>query len=440
MSSKSPFESIIHQHAEAFDDLDSADLSPLLERTKNARVVLIGEASHGTHEFYCMRQRITQALIETHGFNLVTAEADWPDSERVDDYVRLRDGKKERPREIFSRFPTWMWRNAEVLDFVEWLRGKNRQIEDPRARVSFHGLDVYSMYSSIHEVLEHLERMNDPEMLRLAYRRYSDLLAFEPEPQDYGMAVVSKRHESCAEDAMAMLKDLLHQRLAAMADKREKLFDAEQNARVVANAEQYYRLMYHGGRHSWNLRDSHMFETLQQLMRVRGDGAKAVVWAHNSHVGDAEATEMGARGEHNIGQLCREHFGEAAYIIGFGTHKGTVAAADNWGEAVQIKEVRPSMKGSYENLCHSSGLKNFILPLRGEQSVGLPQGWDQALEERAIGVIYRPDTERMSHYFKAVLPVQFDEYIWFDESRAVTPFEGEHAPELPARHPFLLGD
>lgn len=438
LSTIHPLSDLIGRRAELFEAIEGADLKPLMERIGDAEVVLLGEASHGTSEFYRMRQRITRELIREKGFNCIAVEADWPDAEHVDDYVRLRAGKPERPREAFARFPTWMWRNMEVLGFVEWLREHNHSIGDPRARVSFHGLDLYSLYNSIHEVLEYFQR-HDPEVEPQVRERYGCLLHFEPDPQDYGSAVLTDRHRPCEDEVVEVLRELFVRRLEASSSRKERIFDSEQNARVVANAEQYYRTMYYGGARSWNLRDSHMFETLSELMEVRGPNAKAVVWAHNSHVGDAGATEMSRRGEINIGHLCRKHFGERAFLLGFGTHTGTVAAADNWGDPVKIKEVVPSRPDSFERICHDSGRERFFLPLRGSNG-DFGGRLEEPRLERAIGVIYRPQTERQSHYFHAVLSKQFDEYVWFNYSRAVHPIAREHAPDLPELHPFLLID
>ncbi len=420
--------------AEPFSQLEEADLSPFLERVGDAKIVLLGEATHGTSEFYRMRARLTRALVEEKGYRLVCAEADWPDAEHVDDYVRHRDGKARRPREAFARFPTWMWRNTEVLHLIESLRGYNEHCEDPAAQVSFHGLDLYSLFASIHEVMEYLEH-HDPALLEEARSRYGALLAYEPEAADYGREVYYGTERDHSEEAIAMLSDLFRERLQSSSGERERAFDAEQNARVVKGAEAYYRIMFYGGRESWNLRDSHMFATLEQLREVRGPDAKAVVWAHNSHLGDASHTSMSRRGEFNLGQLCRDAYGDDAYLVGFGTDHGTVAAADDWGRPVRIKEVQPSLRGSVERLCHEHGPKRFFLPLRR-----LRDRLHESLLERAIGVVYRPQTERQSHYFQTDVVRQFDEYIWFDETSAVHPLERERAPDLPARHPFLLGD
>lgn len=433
--------------AEPFDAIDTADpsagsgqaLDALLDRIGDAEVVLLGEASHGTSEFYRMRQRITRRLIEEKGFTVVAVEADWPDAERVDEYARGRTGRGERPWEAFARFPTWMWRNHDVLGFVEWLRAHNDG-RGTREQAGFYGLDLYSLYTSLHEVLEYLEDRH-PELADTARARYACLAPFEADPALYGRAVVTDQYRGCEDEAVAMLRDLLAQRMAySVEGDGRRLFDATQNAKVVRDAERYYRTMFYGSPSSWNLRDTHMFETLQAVRAFRGSGdapAKAVVWAHNSHVGNAAATQMGARGEINIGHLCREAYGDGAYLVGFGTHTGTVAAASDWGEPVEVKRVRPSHAESYERLCHDSGLARFLLPLRhGSEALRYELGHPRL--ERAIGVIYRPETELQSHYFHADLPRQFDELVWFDESTAVRPLGRARAPELPQRHPFRL--
>jgi protein-L-isoaspartate(D-aspartate) O-methyltransferase len=423
----------IAQAAEPFASLEDADLEALLERIGEARVVLLGEATHGTSEFYRLRARITQHLIERKGFGMVTVEADWPDAGRIDHYVRHRQTPPESWR-AFARFPEWMWRNAEVQAFVDWLHryNLNRPYEH---RVSFHGLDLYSLYTSINAVLRYLDDV-DPEAARIARTRYGCLTPWESDPATYGRMALSGRYRECESDVASMLMDMLRKRAEYTAQDGERFADAVHNARVVANAERYYRTMYYGSAQSWNLRDEHMFETLSELLRARGAEAKAVVWAHNSHLGDARHTEMSARGELNLGQLCREHFGAAVYSIGFGTDNGTVAAADQWDGPMQVKQVRPSHAESYERQCHDSKCASFLLPLAR----------DKALErellvprlERAIGVIYRPQTELASHYFQAVLPRQFDEYCWFDRTQAVQPLDAARLQGMPETYPFGL--
>ncbi|AGU52979.1 putative protein-L-isoaspartate O-methyltransferase [Variovorax paradoxus B4] len=420
---------------ERFESVDSADLAPLLDRIGDARIVLLGEATHGTSEFYRMRERISRELIERKGFDFIAIEADWPDASRIDRYVR-HAGHRPSRWSAFARFPVWMWRNQEVRQFVDWLRAHNAGIAD-RDRVAFHGLDLYSLYNSIHSVVGYLEDV-DPPTAGIARRRYGCLTPWQSDPSSYGYAALNDRYRSCERDVVSMLGDLLLSEQRYAAQDGERFLDAVQNARLVANAERYYRTMYYGSRASWNLRDSHMFETLQDLLDFHGPQSKAIVWAHNSHVGDSRATEMSRRGEHNIGQLCRVAFGPGAYLIGFGTHTGCVAAASDWDGPMEVKPLRASMAGSYERLCHESNVANFILPLRNQASGHLMAGLSQPRLERAVGVIYRPETELQSHYFQAVLTRQFDEYIWLDQTRAVTPLGTETIEGLPDTYPFGL--
>ena len=419
--------------AESFPSIDAADLNPLLQRIGSARIVLLGEATHGTSEFYRMRERITRDLIVKKGFRFVAIEADWPDAARVDHYVRHF---QYPPSEwtAFARFPTWMWRNTEVRDFVSWLRKYNGTVEKGK-RVAFHGLDLYSLYDSIRSVLNYLDEV-DPGSAKVARERYGCLTPWQRDPATYGHAALTGSYPTCESDVARALTDLLAKRRAYAEHDGERFLDAEQNARLVANAERYYRIMYYGSRASWNLRDSHMFDTLKNLLAFHGPDSKAVVWAHNSHVGNAAATEMAARGEHNIGQLCRKEFGDQAYLVGFGTHSGTVAAASDWGGPMEVKTVRPSLPNSYEQLCHAAGVPRFMLGLRGRGDLCGPKGLGKERLERAIGVIYRPETELASHYFQASLPQQFDEYIWFDDTHAVTPLDTAEIVGLPDTYPF----
>lgn len=424
----------IDDAAEPFDALETADLSALLERIGEARMVLIGEATHGTSEFYQMRARITRALIEQRGFNVVALEADWPDTAMLDRYVRGWDGP-ELSGAPFSRFPVWMWRNRETLDFMDWLHGHNQNRPDPNTGVSVHGLDLYSLYHSIHGVLEYLDRV-DPAAARRARDRYACFSPWERDPAIYGRAAVAGERQDCEDEVVETLTELLAHRLDYRRSDGEALFDSERNAQVVRAAEQYYRVMYYGSRESWNLRDRHMFETLQSVLAHRGPESRAVVWAHNSHIGDASATEMGMRGELNIGQLAREAWGDQAYLIGFGTDHGTVAAASNWDEPMDVKTVRPSLADSYEHIFHQAESSRLMLPIRHADSELLHDGLRKPRLQRAIGVVYRPETERVSHYFRTALTRQFDEYIWFDETRAVTPLGEADRARLPAGHPM----
>ncbi|MGJ0508359.1 MAG: erythromycin esterase family protein [Methylocystis sp.] len=405
------------------------------ERFANARVVLLGEATHGTSEFYRARAAITQTLIARHGFTIVAVEADWPDAARIDGYVR-HHAASPRGGDAFSRFPTWMWRNVEVMDCLDWLRGHNAKLPAER-RASFHGLDVYSLGASIAAVVGYLERV-DPQMAHVARSRYACLTPWQEEPAEYGRAVLRGRQDSCEEKAIEQLVGLLAKRLEYMRDDGEAFFDAAQNARVVQAAEQYYRLMYRGARESWNLRDRHMFATLKAVMAHRGPDAKAVVWAHNSHIGDAAATAMGWSGEFNIGELCRTAFGHDAVAIGFGTDRGAVAAASDWGGPMEVKTVTPAREDSYEYAFRKTGVARSLTDWRDRRSRALVEALSEPMLERAIGVVYRPETELLSHYFEAVLAEQFDAYVWFEETKPVTPLPVGRPHGAPDTYPFGL--
>jgi protein-L-isoaspartate(D-aspartate) O-methyltransferase len=421
--------------SEPFTSISGAELDALLERIGDAKIVLLGEATHGTSEFYRMRERISQELITRKGFRFVAIEGDWPDVARLDHYVRHFEYP---PSEwtAFARFPMWMWRNNEVRSFVDWLHAHNAE-HAPQERVAIYGLDLYSLYTSIGVVLKYLDEV-DPDSARIARQRYGCLTPWQADPATYGHAALTGTYRTCEKEVVRMLEDILHKQGDYSAHDGERFMDAVQNARLVTDAERYYRIMYYGSRASWNLRDTHMFETLKTLLEFHGPESKAIVWAHNSHVGDAAATEMSARGEYNIGHLCRQEFGDGVYSIGFGTHSGTVAAASDWDGPMEVKEVLPSLEQSYERLCHETGRPRFLLPLRGRSTAEVRDRLATPRLERAIGVIYRPETELASHYFQAVLPAQFDEYIWFDESRAVTPFATKELEGLPDTYPFGL--
>ncbi|GEN27797.1 protein-L-isoaspartate O-methyltransferase [Halovibrio variabilis] len=427
---------LIAEAADPIDDIDEGNIDRLLERIGDSRVVLIGEASHGTSEFYRFRARITRALIEKKGFDFVAVEADWPDASRIDHYVRhLQTPPAEWT--AFARFPTWMWRNEEVRGFVDWLREHNASIHDPEKRVAFYGLDLYSLFTSISAVLDYLDEV-DPQAAATARERYGCLTPWQSDPATYGRAAAAGRYRECEDDVVATLVALINKRMEYAQQDGERFMDAVHNARLIANAERYYRSMYSGYSDSWNLRDQHMFDTLDSLLSHGGHGTKAVIWEHNSHIGDASATDMSARGQHNVGQLCREAYGDDAYLIGFGTHSGTVAAASNWDEPMEVKQVRPSLRDSWERLFHDAGMPACTLPLRHPASRELDKRMHESYLERAIGVIYRPETERASHYFKACLAEQFDEYVWIDQTRAVTPLASKTLDGVPDAYPFGL--
>lgn len=409
---------------------DRREEDALFAMIGDAPVVLIGEATHGTHEFYARRAQLTKRLIVEKNFSAVCIEGDWPDAYRVNRYVRGSDEDAEAVDALggFKRFPTWMWRNADVLDFVGWLREHNDSCETAsRPKAGFYGLDLYSMYASMDAVLEYLDRV-DPAGAARARQHYQCLEVYAEDPQRYGLAAAYGLEPRCRDEVLAALLEI--QRRAsqyARLDGRvaeDQYFYAEQNARIVANAERYYRAMIDYSASTWNLRDEHMADTLDRLLRhlarERGS-AKAVVWAHNSHVGSADATSMGLRGETNIGALTRRRYGADSVAIGFSTYTGTVTAASDWHAPEEHKRVQPARTDSYEYLFHTLRVPRFWIPLRPHRPNldGLPA---QA-RERAIGVIYRPDTELQSHYFRARLIEQFDAVYHFDVTRAVQPLE-----------------
>jgi erythromycin esterase-like protein len=397
-------------------------IEKLLEEIGDARLVLIGEASHGTHEFYRIRAELTQALIRERGFTLVAVEADWPDAYRANGWVRgvSKERGPEAALEDFTRFPRWMWRNAEVVAFLRWLRAHNAG-RPQGERTGFYGLDLYSLHRSIDAVLAYLDKV-DSEAAARARERYACFEMYGEDPQAYGWASTLGMSKTCEDEVTAQLVEL--QRKAPAGDEA---FFAEQNARLVANAETYYRAMFGRRANSWNVRDQHMMETLEALLEHAGPQSRAVVWAHNSHLGDARATEMSARGELNLGQLVRQRFGGQAWLVGFTTHAGSVTAARDWGDPAERRRVRPSLEGSWERLFHDTGLQRFLL-------LQIPSG--ERLE-RAIGVIYRPESERFSHYFGARLADQFDAVIHIDETSALHPLEAWSRDEvdLPETYP-----
>ena len=426
---------VVRALSEQLPGIDDADaFGAMFDRFADAKVVLLGEASHGTSEFYRARAAITRRLIEHHGFGIVAVEADWPDAARIDAYVRHHAPEPGR-EEAFTRFPTWMWRNAEVRDFTHWLRGYNEgRPTDQRAE--FRGLDVYSLNSSINAVLGYLGKV-DPEAAKEARGRYGCLSPWQADPARYGRAVMTGQKTPCDEALLAQLRDLLSKRLEYLErDGGEAFFDAVQNARIVRAAESYYRIMYEGSTESWNLRDRHMFDTLKAVLERRGPEAKAVIWAHNSHIGNAAATAMGWQGEFNIGELCRTAYGEGAALIGFSTDRGTVAAASDWDEPMEVKRVRPSRPDSHERVFLEAGLPCSLTDWRDTGRRELRQVLSEPRLERAIGVVYRPETERYSHYFEAVMAEQFDALVWFEETSAVTPLVAGHGAGMPETYPF----
>ncbi len=418
--------------------------TPVLDKIGDASLVLLGEATHGTQEFYRTRAEITKRLIVEKGFDAIAVEADWPDALRVSLYIRGAgsDNASDALRD-FRRFPQWMWRNTEIVELIGWLRAHNMQRNDA-TKVSFFGLDLYSLHSSMEAVVRYLDQA-DPEAARRARARYACFDHVADDPQHYGYAATFGLKKDCQEEVIRQLIDLRsHTALIAKEGNQDALdeaFYAKQNARVVQNAEAYYRTMFLGRDESWNLRDEHMADTLDELRTHieagKGSPANIVVWAHNSHIGDARATEMGDHGQLNLGQLVRErHPAAQTFLLGFTTHSGTVTAASEWDGPAERKAVLPSRPDSFERVFHDTGLGNFFLPLRGGRSAA-GQLRERRLE-RAIGVIYLPESERLSHYFHASIANQFDAVIHIDETRALRALDTEaekHQEEMPETYP-----
>ena len=414
--------------ANAWEDrakaLDAPDtLAEIAAHAARASIVLIGEASHGTEDFYATRAALTRRLVTDHGFRAVTLEADWPDTFRVHRFVTGRSDDKDATAALadFRRFPAWMWRNETMREFVDWLAEFN-SARAGAERVGLFGLDLYSLYGSIESVLRYLDRV-DPAAAARARARYRCFDYFGDDPQGYALSV-AQGVDSCEDEAVAQLVELRRHAMLPLKGSTgddEEIFSAEQNARLIVNAERYYRSMYRGRESTWNLRDRHMVDTLGALReRIPGASDGTVVWAHNSHLGDARATEMSRRGEVNVGQLVREHYGRDVFSIGFSTYHGTVTAASDWDAPAERKRVRPGLAGSYERTFHASGLGRFWIDLGERDAATALRG---AQLQRAIGVIYRPETERWSHYFEARLPEQFDAMIHLDNTTALTPLD-----------------
>ena len=427
---------LIYNSSEHFSDTGSANLDGLLQRIGDSRLVLLGEASHGTAEFYDMRARITRELIKNKGFTIVAVEADWPDAEIIDDYIRgtrHESEQKKATNKPFAGFPSWMWANHSVHDFTRWLADYNQSIVSTKDKVGFYGLDLYNPFGSIDTVLEYLQDV-DPEAAEAARWHYGCLAPWVHDPSSYSRDMQTGRFRGCRYEVFAVLQQLRDKRQRYIQNDRDddeeshrqRYFKAEQNARLAINGERYFRTMYDSSNESWNQRDHSMFETLQAIMNFRGKTSKTVVWAHNSHIGDARATERSEHNEFNLGQLVRETFADRAYLIGFGTDHGTVAAASKWGGPMQVMQIPPSNRDSYGYQFHQVKTDNFLLPLRDTESRDSNQ---DAMRirlltvrlQRAIGTTYDPEDELKKHYSRASLPRQFDEFIWFDETRAVKP-------------------
>lgn len=426
------------------------DYDPLIDRIGESHFALLGEATHGTREFYRERALITRRLIEEKGFEAVAVEADWPDAYRVNRFVKgegdLLEGAD--PLSGFLRFPQWMWRNAEVLDFVLWLRQWNDSLPHGRRKVGFYGLDLYGLHASVEAVLAYLDQV-DPEAALRARERYACFEGGFADGGRYGYEAALGLTPSCEHEALQQLLEL--RRMGSELSAKEgpldgdELFQVEQNARLIVNAEKYYRTMFMGRISSWNLRDRHMADTLEALAghiaRKRGGHGRArvAVWAHNSHLGDARATESAEEGEYNVGQILRERHPGNVVLVGMTTYTGMVMAASDWGSPGEVKRVRPAISGSYEEVFHDTGVERFILDLRDGNEVIRELGVPRL--ERAIGVVYRPETERASHYLRCRISSQFDAVVHFDHTHAVDPLgppEPRGGQEVPETFPTAI--
>lgn len=411
------------------------DLDPLFEKIGDGRIVMLGEASHGTHEYYAWRIYITQRLIREKGFNFIAVEGDWPDCYRLNRYIKNYSGSGNSAREVltaFNRWPTWMWANWEIVALAEWLFNYNKDIPSDK-KAGFYGLDVYSLWESMEAIMNYLSK-TDPAAMKVAEDAWH---CFEPYRKEEGQSYARASQfvpELCETEVVNLLREI-HQKLPQYNTDRENVFSAEQNALVAVNAEKYYRAMIRGGPHSWNIRDRHMSETLDRLLNFHGGQSKAIVWEHNTHIGDARATDMAAEGMFNIGELARtEHHEKGVALVGFGSYRGTVMAGRKWGAPMRSVEVPPARKESWEYLLHQAGSNNKLL-LMDDFTEDL---WlENHIDHRAIGVVYNPRYEKYGNYVPTILPLRYDAFVYLDQTQALHPLhilpDGQQIPET---YPF----
>lgn len=414
-----------------------SDFDDAMDLVGDARIVMLGEASHGTADFYSARARLTQRLIAEQGFNLVAIEGDWPDSLYVNRYVKGGPGTALDSLRGFRRYPTWMWRNTVVLGFIEWLRGFNEGLDDAQPKVGFYGLDVYSLHASMEAVLRYLRRV-DPPAAEIARQRYACFGPFGDDTQRYALHA-HFMDQSCEDEVVQTLKDLQARRWRYVgASSSEALFEAELNALAVLDAERYYRAMIQSDATSWNLRDEHMATVLERLLAHSGPTSKAILWEHNTHIGDFRATSEARDGYLNIGQLMRERYGEDAVAVGFGTHRGTVTCSSEWDGPAEFKPVPPARPGSVEDVFHQAGVPSWYMRFKGLEREAMPDGWlFQPQDERAIGVVYHPEREDFGNYLSSRLAERYDAYFFFDETFAVEPLD--QGPVPPGLETYPLG-
>jgi erythromycin esterase-like protein len=414
---------------------DTKSLDPLFKRIGNARIVMLGEASHGTHEYYTWRSKITQRLIKEKGFNFIAVEGDWPDCYRINRYIKNYIDSENSATELlknFNRWPTWMWANWEIVALMEWLRTYNEHLI-AKNKVGFYGLDVYSLWESMQAIIDYLKKV-DPIALKFAERAFS---CFEPYKGQEGSeyAAASRFVPELCENEVVNLLEEIQQRLPQYDSDYENVFSTEQNSLIAVNAERYYRAMINGGSHSWNVRDKHMQDTLDRLLNFQGSDSKAIVWAHNTHIGDARATDMIANGMYNIGELARQKYKqEDVCLIGFGTYKGNVIAGKSWGSTMKNVVVPSAVKGSWENLLHSAGPENKLLLMEDFTS---DLFMENHIGHRAIGVVYNPEYEKYGNYVPSILPLRYDAFIYLDHTQALHPLHIKpDGHQMPETYPF----
>jgi erythromycin esterase len=413
-----------------------ADLKPLMDRIGDARIVMLGEASHGTHEYYTWRTHITKKLIEEKGFNFIAVEGDWPDCYRLNRFVKGYDVANKSAYTVlqsFNRWPTWMWANWEIVALSDWLKKYNKQLP-PDKKAGFYGLDVYSLWESMDSIMQYLKK-TDPAALKVAEAAFN---CFEPYHKDEGNAYARAAQfvpELCQNEVMHLLKEI-EKKLPTYNTDHENVFNASQNAQIIVNAEKYYRAMIKGGPHSWNVRDRHMNDTLDRLMKFHGDNAKVIVWEHNTHIGDARATDMVDEGMFNIGELARmQHSEKGVVLVGFGSYQGSVMAGKSWGAPMQTIPMPAARKGSWEYLLHSAGKESKLLLMN--DFAGNDMFMENHIDHRAIGVVYNPMYEQYGNYVPTILPLRYDAFIFIDETRALFPLHIEpDGLQVPETYPF----
>jgi erythromycin esterase len=412
-----------------------ADLEPLFNRIGDARIVMLGEASHGTHEYYTWRTHISKRLIEEKGFKFIAVEGDWPDCYRLNQFIKGYDIDTKSTFKLlhtFNRWPTWMWANWEVVALANWLQNHNKGLPANK-NVGFFGIDVYSLWESMESIMQYLKK-TDADALKIAEKAFR---CFEPYRKEEGQSYAKASRfvpELCETEVVQLLKEI-QQKLPSYNTDHENVFNAEQNALVAVNAERYYRAMIKGGPHSWNVRDKHMADTLERLLKFHGEKSKVIVWGHNTHIGDARATDMAGDGMFNIGELARAtHYDKGVVLVGFGSYKGTVMAGRNWGATMQEIQMPGAMEGSWEYLLHKAGKENKLLLMADFMNDAF---MENHIGHRAIGVVYNPQYEQYGNYVPTVLPLRYDAFIYLDETRALHPLHIDpDGSQIPETYPF----